>query len=174
MSFREYLRWEGALATIVGIGLYMFGLANGHQGATDAVLSGAVTVAGTGLFMRILHRAPFHRPGEWFTARPVATASPDQASLKRSSLLAGLLLGAVGFAAFALGLSFLTGFRLTYMDAGVWAIAIGTIKAGPATAALAQHETRADTTYLVTRRKRLGLVGLTAGSPPQRPSHAGA
>ncbi len=174
MSFREYLHWEGGLAITVGIGLYVFGLADGHQGPIDAVFSGAVTVAGTGLFMRILHRAPFRRPSEWFTAKPVAAVAPDRTVLQRGSLLAWLLLEAVGFAAFALGLSFLTGFRMTYMDAGVWAVAIGIIKIGPATAALAQHEARADTTYLVTRRKRLGLVGLTAGSPPQRPSHADA
>lgn len=174
MSFREYLRWEGALAIIVGTGLYLFGLADGHQGPIDAVSSGAVTVAGTGLFMRILHRAPLRRPSQWFTAKPVAAASPARTGLQRGNLLARLLLEAVGFVAFALGLSYLTGYQMTYMDAGVWAIAIGIIKIGPAAAALAQHETRADTTYIVSRRKRLGLVGLTAGPPPDLRSPARA
>lgn len=174
MRFSEYLRWEGGLAIIVGIGLYLFGLADGHQGPLDAVRSGAITVAGTGFFMRIFHRAPFRRPSEWFTAKPVAAASPAAAGLQRGNLLAWLFLDAVGFVAFALGLSFLTGFRLTYMDAGVWAVAIGIIKLALATAALARHEAHADTTYLVTRRKRLGLVGLTTGSPPDLPSRVGA
>jgi hypothetical protein len=48
------------------------------------------------------------------------------------------------------------------MDFGVWAMAIGAIKTGPATRAIAQHETRCATVYGVARRPAIGLVRLAA------------
>lgn len=166
MSFREYLRWEGGLAILGGTGLCLVGLAAGHQGPGSTVLSGSMMIAGTGVYMWIVHRASLRRPGEWFTAGPVAAASSGRGALPRGNLLGWVFAEAVGFAGLALGLSFLTGFWMTYADAGVWAAAIGFIKVGPASAALARHEAHADTTYLVNRRRRMGLVGLTTGSPP--------
>ncbi len=163
MSFHEYMRWDGWLAVVVGAGLYVFGLANGHQGAIDAAFSGAITFAGTGVFMAVRHRAPFCRPGAWFTARPLAEATAHRAARPRRSLLAGLLGETAAFTALTLGLSYLSAFWLTYMDAGVWMVAIGVVKIGPAATLVARHEARAGATYRVARRPLRGLVKLTAG-----------
>lgn len=79
------------------------------------------------------------------------------------------------FTIFTVGLSYLTGFWLTYMDFGVWAIAIGVIKVGPATAAIRRHEAQSATTYHVARRPARDRLELTvdghrstAGVPAHR------
>jgi hypothetical protein len=162
MSFREYMRWDGAAAIVAGFALYVFGLVHGDQGPLDAAVSGALTLAGTGAFMAVRHRTPFRRPGAWFTAKPLAGATADRAPVSRRSLVAPLLAGAAVSAALTLALSFLTGFWLTYMDAGAWAIAIGAIRIGPAATAIAQHEARTGATLRVARRPLGGLVELTA------------
>ena len=71
--------------------------------------------------------------------------------------------GASAFTILTVGLSYLTSFWLTYVDFGIWAVAIGVIKAGPATAAIGQYEARAGTTYRVARRPLRGLVELAGG-----------
>ena len=63
------------------------------------------------------------------------------------------------FTIFTVGLSYLTGFWLTYMDFSVWAIAIGVIKVGPATAAIRRHEAQSATTYHVARRPARDRLG---------------
>ncbi|HET8758485.1 MAG TPA: hypothetical protein VFM58_20865 [Solirubrobacteraceae bacterium] len=163
MSFREYMRWEGYVAVLVGGALCVFGLANGHQGAADAAVSGTMMLAGTGVFMMVRHRAPFRRPGTWFTAKPMAAAIHDRAPCSRRSLLAWLLAEVTAFTILTVGLSYLTSFWLTYVDFGIWAVAIGVIKIGPATAAIGQYEARAGTTYRVARRPLRGLVELAGG-----------
>ena len=67
------------------------------------------------------------------------------------------------FTILTVGLSYLTNFWLTYVDFGVWAMAIGAIKIGPAATAIERNETRAGTTYRVARRPLRGLVELTGG-----------
>ena len=163
MSFRDYIRLDGWVAIGAGVGLCLFGLANGHQGAADAAFSGAIMLAGTGVFMMVRHRAPFRRPGAWFTAKPIAAAAADLTACRRRSLLVWLLAEMAAFAVLTVGLSYLSGFWLTYVDFGVWAVAIGVIKIGPASAAIAEHEARAGTTYRVARRPLRGLVQLTGG-----------
>lgn len=61
------------------------------------------------------------------------------------------------------GLSYLTSFWLTYVDFGVWAVAIGVVKIGPAAAAIEQQEARVGTSYRVARRPLHGLVEVTGG-----------
>lgn len=161
MSFRDYMRLDGEVAIAVGLALYAFGLFAGHQGAVDAVTSGIVMVVGTGVFMVVRHKVPFREPAAWFTSKPLASADGELAACPRRGLLARLLLDTVAFAVLTVGLSFLTGFWLTYMDFGVWAVAIGAIKVGPAATAIAQHEALSGTTYRVARRPLRGLVRLT-------------
>lgn len=163
MSFRDYMRLDGWVAIVFGVGLCLFGLANGHQGAADAAFSGALMLAGTGVFMMVRHHAPFRRPGAWFTAKPIAAAAADLTACPRRSLLGWLLAEVTAFAVLTVGLSYLSGFWLTYVDFGVWAVTIGVIKIGPASAAIAEHEARAGTIYRIARRPLRGLVELTGG-----------
>lgn len=160
MTFREYLRWEGWVAVVVGASLYAFGLASGHQGPVEAALSGGVITVGTGVFMVVRHGVPFRIPGAWFTSKPLASVMQDVAPCRRSSLLLSLLGEMAVATAATVGLSFLTGFWLTYRDFGVWAVVIGTIKIGPASTAIARHEARSGTTYRVAGRPLRGLVRL--------------
>jgi hypothetical protein len=164
MSFRAYMRCEGWVAIAVGASLYAFGLVEGHQGPADAVLSGVMMIAGTGIFMVARHGVPFREPAAWFTYKPLASAAQNAATWPRRSLLIWLLGETAAFAVLTVALSFLTGFWLTFMDFGVWAMAIGGIKVGPAAAAIAQHEACNGVSYHVARRRVRGLVEL-AWSP---------
>ena len=162
MSFGEYLRWDGVVAVVVGASLVAVGLADGHQGLADAVMSGAMMVAGTGAFLAIRHGAPLRDVGAWFTCRPLAAASSGLAACPRPRLVANLVGEAAAMAAVTVGLSVLSGYWLTYVDFGVWAIAIGAIKLGPGSAAIAEQETRTGATYRVARRPVRGVVVLVA------------
>jgi hypothetical protein len=62
MGFREYLRWEGGLAVVIGVSLCAYGWHAGHQGAADAAISGAMMLTGTGVFMARRHEVPFREP----------------------------------------------------------------------------------------------------------------
>ena len=155
------MRWEGWVAISVGTSLYLFGLLSGHQEALDAVLSGVVMVAGTGAYVMLRHRAPFRAPGEWFTSAPLLEAEPELDACSRGRLLARLLAETEASMVFVVGLSFLTGFWLTYMDFAVWAVTVGVIKIGPAGRVITTHETRNGKTYRVARRPLRGLVALT-------------
>ncbi len=161
MTFRDYMRWDGCVAILLGAALCVFGVANGHQGAADAAFSGTIMLAGTGVFMMVRHRAPLRRPSTWFTAKPIAAALDDRAACSRRTLIARLLSEMTAFTILTIGLSYLTNFWLTYVDFGVWAVAIGVIKIGPAAAAIGQHEARAGTSYRVARRPLRGLVELS-------------
>ncbi len=162
MSFRAYLRWDGSLAIAVGIALLALGLANHHQGPLDATLSGLLSVAGTGIFMAVRHRAPLRRPGAWFTAKSLASAAPDGPARRRRSLLVVTLAETAASAAMTVGLSHLTHFWLTYTDFGVWALMIGVIKIGPSVAVITRYEARSGVTYRVARRPVTGAVELVA------------
>ncbi len=166
MTFRQYMRWDGYVALASGAALLAIGLAEGAQGAVDAVSSGVMMVAGTSVFMVLRHRVPFRSPGAWFTSRPLASAGDASAPPDRGRVMLRLLGEAVLIGAVAVALSKLTNSWLTYMDCGVWAMAIGAIKVGPATAAIARHEARTGTSYRVARRRMRGLVELTAQSEP--------
>lgn len=141
MSFREYMRLDGWITGVLGVCLFVFGLVSGHHGPVDAALSGVVMIGGTGVFMRVRHKVPFRDP--------------------RSTLVARLLVNTAAAAVVVVGLSFLTGFWLTYMDFAVWALAIGVIKLGPSAAAIDEQAVRVGTTYRVARRPLRGLVQLT-------------
>lgn len=162
MYFGEYMRLDGWLAAATGAALCAFGLIEGHQPPADAAFGGVIMLVGTGVFMVIRHGAPFRRPGAWFTAKPIATATNALPPCRRRRIVAWMLGETAAFALMAVGLSYLTGFWLTYMDLGVWAIAIGAIKVGPATAIIAESEAHQGTTYRVARRPLRGLVRLTA------------
>lgn len=161
MAFCDYLRWDGGIAVLVGVALCAFGLSEGHQAPVDALISGAVMLAGTGLFVVAFHEASFTNPGSWFTATPLAEAAADSVAGAAPALMVGLLAETVILVAVALGLSYATGFWLTYVDFGVWAVAIGAIKLGPARAAIARREALLRTTYRVSRRPVRGLVELS-------------
>ncbi len=161
MSFRSYLRWEGTLAIALGASMVGFGLAEGHQGAFDAAIGGAIMITGTGIFMVLRHKVPFAEPAAWFTSKPMAAAQCGAAVCPRRRLLVTATADAVLFAALAIGLSYLTGFWLTYMDMGVWAVAIGAVKLGPARTAIAERELRLGASYAVARRPVRGLVELS-------------
>jgi hypothetical protein len=137
------------------------GLGEGHQLAIDAAIGGLMMLAATGVFMRLRHRVPFRAAGAWFTATPLERATADAGCCGRRVLAIAMLGEAVAIVALAIGLSYLSGFWLTYMDCGVWAVAIGVIKLGPARVEIAEHEARNGTTYVVARRRMRGLVDLT-------------
>lgn len=160
MSFRTYLRWDGWVAIVVGWSLCVLGLLEGHhQGPVDAVLSRIVMIAGTGIFIVARHGATSREPGSWFTATPLAGLRPTPGVNSSPPGRHGRRRGRPAGAA-SVAVSFLSGFWLTCADFGVWAVAIGSIKIGPATAAIARHEARSGATYLVARRPRRGLVTL--------------
>lgn len=161
MRFRTYLRWEGWAGVVVGAGMFAFGLLSGHQGPADAVMSGLIMLTGTGVFLKLRRGVRFRDPAAWFTSVPIAEASPARAPCGRRSLLLRLLAEIVVFCALAVGLSFLTGFWLTYMDAGVWALLTGAIKLGPGVDAVARQEHEQGAVYVVARRPPRGLVDLT-------------
>jgi hypothetical protein len=163
MSFRAYLRCDGTVAMLAGVALVGFGLAEGHQGIFDATQSGILMLAGTGVFMMLRHRVPFRQPAAWFTATPLARADAAREALARGHLVTWLLAETVAFGGLTVGLSYLTDFWLTYVDFGIWAIAVGAIKAGPAAATIADHELRSGTCYRIARRPLRGVVELTAG-----------
>jgi hypothetical protein len=160
MRFASYLRWDGFLAILVGASLFTFGLVNGHQGLADAAFSGVILIAGTGIFVRVRHHVPFREPRAWFTAPPLAAAGQDLPACSQRRLVLTLLGQTAAATVVVVGGSVLTGFWLTYMDFAVWAMAVGAIKAGPAAAAIAEHEACNGTTYRVARRPLRGVVAL--------------
>jgi hypothetical protein len=166
LSFGEYMRWEGCAAIVVGAAMIVLGAFEGHEGAVDTASSGAIMVAGTGLFMRFRHRVTFLAAGAWFTTTPMATAAPGAAICPRRVLLVALIGEATAMAVIAVGLSILSGSWLTYMDCGVWAVVVGAIKLGPARSVIARDEGRHGVTYLVARRRVRGLVELSLPSDP--------
>lgn len=157
-----------------GMSLFGFGVLEGHQGPFDAVLSGLVMIAGTGVFMVVRQKLPFRKLGLWYTAIPLASAEEGLAPCRSRWLIVRLAAGMVGFSVLAVGLSFLTGFWLTYMDLGVWAITIGAVKAGPGAAAIAASEASSGTRYRVVRRRLRGQVTLTADQPGVEQQRRGA
>jgi hypothetical protein len=165
MTFGAYIRCEGWVAVVTGAALCLYGGVQGHQGPVDAALSGVIMIVGTGLFMAFRHRVPLRAPGAWFTSTPLSTAGDDRAPCRRRGLMFALLAQSVAATAMVVGLSVLTGFWLTYVDVGVWAVAIGAIKIGPASAAIAEHEARSGMSYRVARRPWRGMVQLTAAAP---------
>jgi hypothetical protein len=166
MSFREYLRWDGGVGIVIGAALLAFGLRSGHQSAVDAVIGGMILIAGTGVFMRLRHNVPLRRPGTWFTSAPLARAEPDGPSSARPLVLARLVAEAVLLAVTVVGLSYLTGYWLTYMDMGVWAVAIGAIKIGPARTAVAEHEERLRRSWRIAGPPLRRVVVLTVCELP--------
>lgn len=163
MSFRGYLQWNGWVAIVVGAGLFAVGLVEGREGLADSVMSGAIMVAGTGVFMRVRHRVPFRQPRAWFTTPPLAAAAHDLPVCSHRRLVLLLFAQTAAATLVVVGGSVLTGFWLTYMDFAVWAMAVGVIKVGPAAAAIAEHEARCGATYRVARRPIRGVVGLVQG-----------
>ncbi|WP_147332076.1 hypothetical protein [Geodermatophilus marinus] len=161
MSFREYLRWEGGLAVVIGVTLCAYGWHARHQGAADAAISGAIMLTGTGVFLALRHKVPFRAPGGWFTATPLAAAGEAHATAStRRHLMAALVAEIAVITAVTVALSVLTRFWLTYVDFGVWLVAVGVLKAGPAVARVARDEARSGATYCVARRPIRGLVEL--------------
>jgi hypothetical protein len=163
LSFRAYMRLDGWVAIAAGALLCVLGLSQGRQAAGDAVGGGMLMILGTGAFMVVWHRVPFRRPGGWFTVKPLARAGADETACSRRRLMLGVAAKAIAFGGMAVGLSYLTQFWLTYVDVGVWAVAIGIIKIGPATAAITRHESQSGVTYRVVRRPLRGLVKVTYG-----------
>lgn len=153
MTFRNYLRWDGSILVLLGTAMFAFGVVEGHQGAPDALFSGLVMITGTGVFMTVRHRASFRAPSAWFTSKPLARAARDRAACTRRRLLLFLSIEMAALAALTVGLSFATGFWLTYVDVGVWAVAIGAIKIGPARSAIAAHEARTGASYRMAHRR---------------------
>jgi hypothetical protein len=166
MTFLEYMRWDGFVALASGAALLAMGLAEGAQGPVDAVSSGIMMLIGTSVFVVVRHRVPFRSPGAWFTATPLAGAGDGRAPSSRGHVMLRLLGETMLLGAVAVGLSKLTNSWLTYMDCGVWAMAIGVIKIGPAATAIARHEASTGTSYRVARRRVRGLVELTAEAAP--------
>ena len=166
MSFREYLRWEGGLAVVVGVSLCAYGWRAGHQGVADAAISGAMMLTGTGVFMALRHKVPFRAPGGWFTAKPLAAAATPVVGGARRTLLAAVFAEIVVITAVTVVLSVLTRFWLTYVDFGVWLVAVGVIKIGPSAAGVVREEARSGTTYLARRPIR-GPVELSRCSGAQ-------
>jgi hypothetical protein len=160
MSFREYLRWEGGLAVAIGVALCVYGWRAGHQGAADAAISGAIMLTGTGVFMAVRHKVPFRAPGGWFTAKPLAAAATQATGSTRRRLMAALVAEIVVITGVTVALSVLTRFWLTYVDFGVWLVAVGVLKAWPSVARVAREEAGSGATYLVARRPIRGLVEL--------------
>jgi hypothetical protein len=160
MSFREYLRWEGGLAVVIGLSLCAYGWHAGHQGAADAAISGAMMLTGTGVFLALRHKVPFRAPGGWFTAKPLAAAATQATGCPRRRLMAALVAEIAVITAVTVALSVLTRFWLTYADFGVWLVAVGVLKAGPSVARVTREEARSGATYLVARRPIRGLVEL--------------
>ena len=169
MRFRDYLRWDGGLAVVSGVALVAVGLREGHQAAGDAVFGGALMLTGTGLFMLVRHRLALRDPGGWYTTRSLSAAQDQLPPCAQVRLLATLVAVAAAGAVVLVVLSHLTGFWLTYMDCGVWAVAVGAIKLGPAAAAVVHHETRERCTFHVARRPLGGPVQLTR-TPVRHPS----
>jgi hypothetical protein len=167
MTFGAYMRWDGGVALAAGIGLFGLGLRQGHEGLGDAAMSGFIMLAGTGIFMFLRHRAPLREPGAWFTLTPLASADARLGACARRRLVTWLVVEAAVMCALTVGLSALSGYWLTYMDFGVWAVAIGMIKLGPAAAAIADHEARLGTTYRVAKRPLRGVVTLTRDAVPE-------
>lgn len=165
MAFRDYLRWDGLLAVTVGATLCAFGLAAGHQGPVDAAISGLILIAGTAVYMRLRHGASVRRPTTWYTSAPLAAAAGWAPPLRASRALLILVADIVFLAAVAVGLSYLTGFWLTYVDLGVWAVFVGVVKAGPASAAIRVREASDGHVYRLARRPIRGLVSLTTREP---------
>jgi hypothetical protein len=160
MSFREYLRWEGGLAVVIGVSLCVYGWHAGHQGAADAMISGAMMLTGTGLFMSLRHKVPVRAPGGWFTAKPLAAAAAQATGCTRLHLMAALVAEIAVITAVTVALSVLTRFWLTYVDFGVWLVAVGLLKAGPSVARVTREEAKSGATYLVARRPIRGLIEL--------------
>jgi hypothetical protein len=156
------MRWDGWVAIAIGAGLCGHGFAQEAQGPADAVVSGVMMLAGTGAFMAVRHGASFREPGAWFTSRPIALAESDLLPCSRRSLVAWMLGETAVMAVVTVGLSIVTRQWLTYADFGVWAIAIGAIKAGPAATAIRRHEADSGTTYRVARRPFRGPVDIVA------------
>jgi hypothetical protein len=161
MGFGTYMRWDGWLAAAAGAALCAFGIAAGHEPPLDAVFGGLIMLCGTGIFMVVRHGAPFRQPGSWFTAKPLATATDALPPCRPRRLVVWMLGETAAFGILAVGLSYLTGFWITYMDVGVWAMATGAIKIGPAATMIAANEAREGITYRVARRPLRGLVELT-------------
>ncbi len=161
MSFRAYLRWEGALAVVVGVTLCAFGWHAGHQSIGDSAMSGLLMLTGTGVFLALRHRVRFRAPGDWFTARPLAVPALTP-PCSRPRLFLALIGELSALTAATVGLSILTGYWLTYVDFGVWLIAIGVIKIGPAVGAVERHEASSGSTLRVARRRVRGFVEVTA------------
>lgn len=161
MRFAVYMRWEGWATVIAGGVMSGLGFLQGRQAPADAAIGGAMMLAGTGAFMAVRHRVPFRSAGSWFTSVPIGAAACAHAEpCRRRLLIMAVFAEAIAMIVGAVGLSYATGFWLTYMDCGVWAIAIGVIKIGPATSTIAEHEARCATSYLVARRRVRGLVEL--------------
>ena len=111
--------------------------------------------------MHFRHDVPLLRPGAWFTSDPLAASINGLPARRRRGLVVAMIAQTAAGAAMVLGLSVPTGLWLTYMDFGVWAVAIGAIKAGPAAAAVARREASSAATFRVVRRSVRGRVVLT-------------
>lgn len=165
MTFRTYLRWEGSLFIAVGIILFALGTAEGHESRTEAVSSGVMMIIGTGAFMRLRHGARVLAPGGWFTRSPLKRVTRGRDACSRARLLLIVTAEAAATASLTVGLSHVTGFWLTYMDFGVWAVVMGLIKVWPSATAVMRHEMQAGTTYRVVRRPLNGHVQLSPAPP---------
>ncbi len=162
MTFRTYLRYDGLACVIVGASLYALGTVQGRQGHLDALVGGLVMLMMTAVFMRLRRGVALRDLGGWFTSEALAArpgASADSPA-RQSNLALRVTVAILALAASTLALSHLTGYWLTYMDLGVWSVATGLIKLGPAVAAVAVHEAASRSTLQVVARPLRGPVSL--------------
>lgn len=132
-------------------------------------VGGLILTVATGVYMKLRYGARF-RESSWFITEPVARAGCDLPAGTRRRLLSQIVSEWLGVVLLAIGLSYLSGFWLTYVDIGIWALAIGAIKVGPATAAVDRSEATGGHCYRVSARRLRGTVQLSSEAQPSRRS----
>lgn len=165
MSYRDYLRLEGACSIVLGLALAVVafpGLVVSYPGAWAAPLFVAGTLAALAVYAAARRGVPLAAPGRWLTERPLRAARPGRAPLDGARLRRRLVLEtAAWIAAVCAWVLIARSSGLLVFGTGLASAAFGAVQAVAAARHVAQAERGDGHRYLVAERPGLGTPTLT-------------
>lgn len=165
MLYRDLLRLEGVCSIILGAAfaaLAFPGWLVSYPAAWAGVLFVPAVVVALGAFAVLRRGAAATHPGQWLTARPLATVRPGRTALPRRPLVRRLILETAMWIALAAGWIVLArSSGLLFFGTGLASVAFGVLQAVASARQVRAVESERGDVYAVAARPGVGAPELT-------------
>ncbi|CAA9516318.1 MAG: hypothetical protein AVDCRST_MAG45-2222 [uncultured Solirubrobacterales bacterium] len=170
MRYRELLRFEGTCSVVLGLALAALafpGLLVSYPAAWTGLLFVPAVLLVLGAWAVLRRGSSPWRPGEWLTARPLATATGERRALPSGPLRRRLIVETtIWILAAGAWILLARSSGLVFFGTGLASAAYGLLQAVPSARRVAAVEARSGETFVIARRPGFGTPEL--GTLPAR------